>query len=196
VVAPSRAHVALFVALCCLRVTDSAASRATDLDAGEVCIDPGWAGSELDELIVAAVKILRQSGHDPEDYRLELRMERPPGTGFADHRVQSYPSVVFYPEDVNESYPLRVDQRYPCSVSWVWRPHRFNAWQRRVIARSREILRDARPGGQGEKLAGVDVVETAVEVTVRLSLGDLDESGRAPSRVEVTLQKSDLSALD
>lgn len=202
--APSPAHVALVVVLVCVPATDSSESRVGEqtpapeihFDAGAVCLDAGWRGDNLDELIGVAVEILRRSGHDPEDYRLGLRMNRPPGTGFADRRVQPYPGVVFYPEDEDGRYPLGVDRENPCSVSWVWRPDRFTPWQRRVIVRAREVLREAWPGGRDEELAGVEVIETADDVTVRVSLGELDESGLASSRAEVTLRKRDLGAVD
>jgi len=204
VAAPSRAHVALLVVSVCVPAADSSESRVKEeipapeihSDAGAVCLDAGWGGDQLDELIGVAVEILRRSGHDPEDYRLDLRMKRPPGTGFADRRVQPYPGVVFYPEDEDGRYPLGVDRENPCSVSWVWSPDRFTPWQRRVIVRAREVLHEAWPAGREEELAGVDVIETAEDVTVRVSLGKLDESGLASSRAEVTLRKRDLSAVD
>jgi len=193
VAAPSRAHVASLAVLlfvCAIDVTDS-----QDAVEAPVCVDAGLSEGDLDDLIAGAVDLLRQAGHAPEDYRMELKMERPQRAGFADRGLQLYPSVVFHP-DKDGRYPLRVDRNAPCSVSWVWRPDRFTAWQRSVIVRAREVLRDAWPGGSGEELSGVIVVETAGEVTVRLSMGELDESGLAPSLAEITLRKSDLGVVD
>ena len=165
-------------------------------DVRVVCVDTGLSGGDLDDLVRSALEVLRQSGHDPDGYRLDLKMEWPATAGFAAQHGQAYPSVVFSPRNGDDLYPLRVDRNDPCAVSWVWRPERFTPWQRRVIERAREVLRDSWPGGSGEKLAGVTVVETAGEVTVRLTLGELDDSGLAPSRAEVRLRKSDLGAVE
>jgi len=164
-------------------------------DVPVVCVDTGLSGGDLDDLVRRALEVLRQSGHDPDGYRLDLKMEWPATAGFARHG-QAYLSVVFSPEDGDDCYPLRVDRNDPCAVSWVWRPDRFTPWQRRVIERAREVLRDSWPGGSGEDLTGVTVVETAGEVTVRLTLGELDDSDLAPSRAEVRLRKSDLGAVE
>jgi hypothetical protein len=194
VTAPSPALVVSIVALLCLFASGLPVSQGSDR--ALVCIDVGLSRDDIELLIRDAVEVLRQSGHAPEDYRLALRMERPQGAGFADRRVQSHPSVVFYPEHEHDRYPLRVDRDHPCSVSWVWRPRRFTPWQRRVIERAIDVLRDTWPGRYDEELSRVDVVETAAYVTVHLSQGETDASGQVPSRAEVTLRKSDLSAVD
>jgi len=162
----------------------------------EVCIDSGIAGSGLDQLIRVAVEVLRQSGHDPEDYRLDLRMDEVEGARLIGPGANLQPGVVFLPVAGRDRYALRVDRSNPCVVSWLWQPQNFTAWQRRVIERAREVMRDAWPDGASERLSGVEVIETAAEVSVRLLLGDADESGRVPSRAEITLRKSDLSAVD
>jgi hypothetical protein len=193
VAAPSLAHVASLAVLLFVSAIDVTASQGEA--AIPVCIGAGLADGDLDDLIAGAVEVLRRSGHAAEDYRMELTMERPQGSGFADRSVQLYPSVVFHP-DADGRYPLRVDRNAPCSVSWVWRPDRFTAWQRSVLVRAREVLRDAWPDGSGEELSGVIVVETAAEVIVRLSMGAVDESGLALSLAEITLRKSDLGEVD
>jgi hypothetical protein len=192
VAASSCARVVSIVVALGLCTFDVSGSLAAEV----VCIDAGLSDGDLDDLIIGALDVLRQSGHDPEGYRLELEMARPAEPGFAEHRVNAYPSVVFFPEDGDDRYALRVDRSEPCGVSWVWWPDRFTPWQRRVVVRAREVLRDTWPGRGGERLSGVTVVETAQAVIVSVSLGEVDDSGLAPSRAEITLRRSDLSAVE
>ncbi len=161
-----------------------------------VCIESGLTGGGLGDLIRDAVVILRQSGHDPASYRMELSIERAGPAEVGSEAGSSYPSVVFHPTGGSDLYPVRVDRTEPCVVSWVWQPERFTAWQRLVIERAREVLRRNWPRGPSESLSGVRVVETQDEVTVRLMLGEPDASGLAPSRAEVTLRRDDLTAID
>ena len=65
-----------------------------------------------------------------------------------------------------------------------------------MVERAREVLRESWPDSVGERLSGVTVVETAGEVTVRVLLGESDNSGLAPSRVEIALQRSDLRPVE
>ena len=125
-----------------------------------------------------------------------MTMERSADTGLAAWNGPRQAAVVFVPVAGRDLHPLRVGRRNPCEVSWIWIPERFTPWQRRVIERTREILRDTWPVDAGERLSGVEVSESATEVRVRLALGQADASGQAPSQAEITLSKSDLSRVD
>jgi hypothetical protein len=162
----------------------------------EVCIDAGLADEALDDLIRDAMAVLRQSGYEPAGFRLEMAMETIEGAGLDGRGSRRHPAVVFIPVEREDRHPLRVGRTDPCVVSWVWTPQRFTGWQRRVIERAREILRDAWPAGSTEQLSRVKVTETATEVSVHLTLGDPGEAAQAPSEAEITLRKRDLSAVD
>lgn len=158
------------------------------------CIDWDVADSGIDELMAAAIEILQAAGHDPHDYRVELRMESVDQPDFRTLDAELRRSVVFVPRMVRNVYALRVHPKHPCLVSWVWQPGRFTEWQQSVIRRAQRIMRERWPAYLGDdRTPEIEVLEDATTVSVHL----WDAAGSPARRTEihVTLNKTDLSVL-
>jgi hypothetical protein len=135
--------------------------------AGEApCLDLGAGSGATGRMISTAVEILRGAGHDPAEYRVELRMEPAVRPDFPEWGGERVPSVVFLPRDSGRRYALRVHPAHPCELMWVWRPTRLTGWQRKTLSRARELLEPAGDDALGE-LVEVRVFETAGTIDVR-----------------------------
>jgi hypothetical protein len=143
-----------------------------------------------ESLVREAVRMLKQAGHDPADFAVELRMESATRPDADPMGRDLKPSVIFHPRQTG--YALRVHSAIPCGVGWVWRPGRFTAWQSEVVARASEAVRRARPSGSSEP-SDVQVAESSDHLGVYVWTGPDGES--AGPDLTVIMRKSDLSVV-
>jgi hypothetical protein len=145
-----------------------------------------------EELVRESVRVLTSAGHDPESYRVELRMEnaRHPDSGRM--TPDREPSVMFLPLDPANRYPVRVHSAIPCGVGWVWEPERFTAWQTDAVAIASDAARRARPAGAGE-IRDVQVAESVDHLGVYVWTTADDESN--DPGLTVILRKVDLEVV-
>ena len=149
-------------------------------DEPRVCVDPEATNAKA--FTAGALRVLRSSGHDPADYRLELRFDDP---YVSDHeRRKPETTATFLPVDAARNHALVVATDHPCEVRWLWRPAEFTHWQRRVIERA-EQLSGIRWGGG--RLLEVRVTETRERVGVEV----FDVETGSPE-FRVLLRKEDL----
>jgi hypothetical protein len=151
-----------------------------------VCLHDGIEPSGTERLIEEALAVLKQSGHRPAAYRLDLRMEDARSPDAPAHRSTRVPSVVFLPLLPGEFYPLRVHPVSPCVASWVWQPERFTPWQREVLARAREQIDMLGPAAR--TLGDLQVQETLELIRIEFLQGS--------RRLYVTLNKRGLEVVD
>jgi hypothetical protein len=171
-------------------------SEPIESEERRACIDAGLAGTDLEGLIADAVRVLIQAGHDPASYRMELHTERPTVETLPGLRWNLLTSVVFVPREENSLYAVRVHPDNPCVVSWVWRPERFSDWQREVIEKSQEILKEVGGATSFGHPMEIEVLETAEVVSVHI--WNVDEEGPSTSSADfyVALNKADLSLVE
>jgi len=135
--------------------------------------------------------VLAACGHAPEAFAAELHLDDPfalAGTG-----RKAEVTVVFEPLDDRRHYALGVSASDPCVVTWIWRPHRFTDWQRRVLERARSRAREtgAEWAGQSDRLE-VRVTESRDHVGLRLWSGG---TAGGPE-LRVVLAKDDLTVIE
>ena len=174
----------------------AAGSAPIESEERRACIDAGLAGTDLEGLIADAVRVLIQAGHDPASYRMELHTERPTRETLPGLRWNLLTSVVFVPREEDPIYPVRVHPDNPCVVSWVWRPERFTDWQREVIEKSQEILKEAGGTTSFRHPMEIEVLETARVVSVHIWNVDEEGSSRTSTDFYVAMNKADLALVD
>jgi hypothetical protein len=188
---PARASQLIAWGLLALFAATSNAPHAETVEASAnpsevVCLHDGIEPSGTARLIEEAVAVLRQSGHEPTAYRLDLRMEDARSPDAPTRGAERVPSVVFLPATRADLYALRVHPVSPCVASWVWQPARFTPWQRAVLARAREQIERIRPAAP--VLGDLQVHEA--QKLVRIEFRDPTQ------RVSVTLSKQSLEVVD
>ena len=171
-------------------VLASLAAAETHPPAEPACMGRGSTAEDAEGFIAEALDVLRSCGHDPADYRLQLREDDPfvaAGSGRKPART-----AVFLPLDRERHYALAVNASHPCVVSWVWQPADFTDWQRQVIARAEALVKTSGLPRSGGRLLDVLVTESLELVGIEV----LDvEPGRNPPSPElrVLMHKDDLS---
>lgn len=177
-----------------------AASLPAGLGAGDThppeesaCVGRTSTAEDPKGFITEALDVLRSCGHDPDDYRLELRGDDPFVAAGAGREPAL--TVVFLPLDRERHYAVAVNDAHPCVVSWVWQPADFTDWQRQVIARAEALAKTSGLSWDDGRLLDVLVTESLELVGVEV----LDaEPGRNPqsSELRVLMHKHDLSLVD
>lgn len=143
--------------------------------------------------LAEALDVLRSCGHDPADYRMELREDDPFVAAGAGREPGL--TVVFLPLDRERHYAVAVDAAHPCVVSWVWQPADFTDWQRQVIARAEALAKTSGLPRRAGRLLDILVTESLELVGVEV----LDaEPARNPqsSELRVLMHKHDLSLVE
>lgn len=176
--------------LSCVVAATVAAAQAAEEHDPRRCMS--WLAPLPSGLLVRrAADLLEQSGHDPQSFRAELRLEDAdhPDSPRPDRRLE--PSVIFRALRVQglEGYAVRVQRAIPCGIGWVWEPERFTPWQSAVVARARAALEATRPLGWTE-ISDVQVAESRDYLGVYLWSAGEGESG--DPRSTIIMRKSDL----
>ena len=182
-------YAAFVVFVSCVHYATLGADRGETselMEADRACLRTGALASDLDLVVRDAVAVLRQSGHDPRDYRVQLRVEDALQPDFPRLGSGRAASVVFVPRAGTDRYPLRVHVTHPCVVGWIWRPVDFTPWQRDVIERVSTLSPRLALNGASE----IRVTET--EWQVRVQVGRRTGVNGQPIRDElsVTLEKA------
>ncbi len=169
-------------------VLASLAADDTHPPAEPACIGRVSLSEDAKGFLAEALDVLRSCGHDPADYRLELR-EDDPFVAAGSGRKPAL-AVVFLPLDRERHYAVAVDAAHPCVVSWVWQPADFTDWQRQVIARAEALARTSGlPRSAGQLL---DVLVTESLELVGIEVLDAEQS----SELRVLMHKHDLSLVE
>lgn len=158
----------------------------------ETCVGSEPVPADTPEFIRAALEVLEAAGHDPAHYRLEVRHDDPFALEFAEPGPGPVLSVVFLPVDIERNYPIKVNARHPCALTWVWHPASFTPWQREVIAKA-GALAEKRAGWKAGSQLDIRVIESRDLIGVEV--WPIRELDRAPTASELTilLQKRDLA---
>ena len=171
-------------------VLASFAADDTHPPAEPACIGRVSISEDAKGFLAEALGVLRSCGHDPADYRLELREDDPFVAAGSGRKPEL--TVVFLPLDRERHYPVAVSAAHPCVVSWVWQPAEFTDWQRRVLARAEALARTSGLSQGAGRLLDVLVTESLEHVGIEV----LDaQPGRYPQSPEfrVLMNKHDLS---
>ena len=174
-------------------VLASFAADDTHPPAEPACIGRVSISEDAKGFLAEALGVLRSCGHDPADYRLELR-EDDPFVAAGSGRKPAL-TAVFLPLDRERHYAVAVNAAHPCVVSWVWQPADFTDWQRQVIARAEALAKTSGLPRRAGQLLDVLVTESLELVGIEV----LDaEPGRDPqsSELRVLMHKDDLSLVD
>ncbi len=174
-------------------VLASFAADDTHPPAEPACIGRVSISEDAKGFLAEALGVLRSCGHDPADYRLELR-EDDPFVAAGSGREPAL-TAVFLPVDRQRHYAVAVRAAQPCVVSWVWQPADFTDWQRQVIARAEALAKTYDLPRSGGRLLEVLVTESLELVGVEV----LDaEPGRNPqsSELRILMHKDDLSLVE
>ena len=174
-------------------VLASLAADETHAPAEPACVGRGSTAEDAEGFIAEALDVLRSCGHDPADYRLQLREDDPfvaAGSGRKPVRT-----AVFLPLDRERHYAVAVNAAHPCVVSWVWQPADFTDWQRQVIAQVEALAETSGlPRSDGQLR---DVLVTESLELVGIEVLDAEPGRNGPSSgLRVLMHKDDLSLVE
>jgi len=164
--------------LCCAVV---AAFSMPATAAQQHCVNLGPHRAETPLIAREAVALLQSSGHDPDQYDLELSQD--------DRLLSDTPSwtVEFHPRRPGAHYPLGVRMDQPCLLRWLEGGE--------THPRQREVMRLVRAMAGERGLQGwnaVMVAESAVAIGVELRFDAEDDRGAV---WRFLLDRDDLSLL-
>ena len=157
------------------------------------CIGRASISEDVKGFMAEALDVLRSCGHDPADFRLELREDDPFVAAGSGRRPAL--TTVFLPLDRERHYAVAVNAAHPCVVSWVWQPADFTDWQRRVIARAETLAKTSGLPRRGGQL--LDVLVTESLDLVGIEVLDTEPGRNGPSsELRVLMHKDDLSLVE
>jgi hypothetical protein len=145
-----------------------------------VCVGQHVAPPDSKRWVAEAVDVLKGCGHDPADYRLELRDE-----------VASAPTAVFLPVGQGR-YPVAVSLEEPCALVWVRGPRVPTPWQTKVLAVARGQAESAWSDPDGDDIE-IDVAESRDLLGVRLVRSTGEELNLVISKTDLTLVQTDMT---
>ncbi len=174
-------------------VLASLATGDTHPPAEPACFGGASISEDTKGFLAEALAVLRSCGHDPADYRLELR-EDDPFVAAGSGRKPAL-SVVFLPLDRERHYAVAVNAAHPCVVTWVWQPAEFTDWQRQVIARAEALARTSDLPRSAGQLRDISVTESLELVGIEVLDAKPGRNSQS-SELRVLMNKHDLSLVE